>query len=256
MKRLLIDAGNTQLKLRLCDGLKLAATTHALDHADRAQLQTLLQEHAGLDVYVSCVTRPAIRAQLQAALEQAQCHSSKHSHSKTQRPSHWPISPAVGLGITSSYQQPHKWGVDRWLALAAAYAEQQSACCVIDIGTATTVDICDAQGQHLGGLISPGPLALAQALVQQTALPRADEQAPQHLGLAHDTEPALQLGALHTACGLIERAYTLAKRLAACEQVILTGGGASRLAGYLDIPLQQNPDLVFQGLAMYAEQSL
>lgn len=242
---LLIDLGNSRLKWRTWDGQTLGPV-QTLAHQDGqlamefdAALAALESPHQAI---ISCVATPTLRNALQFALQNANIHS------------HWVQSPARGLGLINSYAQPERLGVDRFLALAAAYARGGTACCVIDIGTATTVDLCDAQGVHQGGLIAPGPQPLSQALSRQTALPSAARHLPEQLGWADNTELALQLGALHTACGLIERAFKLARAQLGCEFAWLTGGGAELLAPHLDIPVHRNDDLVFEGLVLYARQ--
>ena len=223
---LLIDLGNTNLKWRvlkageLVPGDQLAHGGEALNVNSLSALPLQGERFA----YIASVARPELREALATLLDQAGLAQD------------WLMSPARGLGITNSYATPHKLGIDRYLALAAAFASHAEACCVIDVGTATTVDICNAQGQHQGGLIAPGPAALARALTH-TALPLADEQLPDELGLACDTETALQLGALHSACGLVERAFALAHKHYGCRHVLLTGGGAPILAPHLNIPL-------------------
>lgn len=243
---LLIDLGNSRLKWRQWDGQTLGPV-ETVPHQD-GQLGSAFAVHLSAlsnshKASVSCVAR----AQLRDALERALDHADIESE--------WPASPAHGLGLSNSYSQPERLGVDRFLALAAAYSVAGSACCVIDVGTATTVDLCDDQGIHQGGLIAPGPVPLSQALSQQTALPRAADQMPSQLGWATNTEQALQLGALHTACGLIERSFKLAQIQLGCEYAWLTGGGAAWLAPYLDIPLKRDDDLVFRGLILHQQET-
>ncbi len=241
---LLIDLGNSRLKWREWDGHTLGPV-HTLPHhngqlaADLAPQLALLSPPCRASI--SCVATPALRDALQQILDNTGIHAD------------WAVSRACGLGLTNSYAQPERLGVDRFLALAAAYAWTGEASCVIDIGTATTVDLCNAQGVHQGGLIAPGPLPLSQALSTRTALPKAATALPEQLGWADNTEMALQLGALHTACGLIERAYKLAQRQLGCEFTWLTGGGAALLAPYLDIPFKRDDDLVFRGLILHAQ---
>src|SRR5690606_17161180 len=57
------------------------------------------------------------------------------------------------------YPQPHQFGVDRWLGLIGARRQAGAghALLVASCGTAITVDLLDADGTHLGGVIAPGP---------------------------------------------------------------------------------------------------
>ncbi len=239
--RLLIDLGNTRLKWRWWDNGRLLPggnTNHFSGHLQELDYQ--LRSSAAEVAHIAAVARQEICQDLGRLLDEVETGQD------------WLITPARGLGLINSYPQPHKLGIDRWLALAAAYAETGRACCVIDIGTAMTVDLCDERGQHQGGLIAPGPLAMARALKRDTSLPAAAENLPQTLAWAKDTEDALQYGALHAVCGLIERSFRLGRLRHGCDKVLLTGGAAAMISAYLDVPHEIDRELVFKGLALHA----
>ncbi|MDO5580087.1 MAG: type III pantothenate kinase [Planctomycetia bacterium] len=74
------------------------------------------------------------------------------------------------------YDYPEKLGLDR--AVAAYAAKEQldysGPILVVDIGTATTIDLIDEEGTFVGGAILPGPQIAAQVLFEKTAqLPHA-----------------------------------------------------------------------------------
>ncbi|MEN8721112.1 MAG: type III pantothenate kinase [Oceanococcaceae bacterium] len=234
----LIDAGNTRLKVARLPAPGQALAPRVISYADLVDAP--LPWAADELVVVACVAASAHRERLQSLLPPT---------------ARWATTPARGLGIQSAYAQHHKWGVDRWLALAAAHARQRGAqgSAVVDIGTATTFDLCDADGQHRGGWIAPGPVALIEALGQgRTALPQASANMPVTLGLARDTEDGLLLGALHCAVGSV-RAALDAARAHGIEQLILTGGGARMLERYLPADaITVADELVLEGVMLYA----
>ena len=243
MSQLLIDLGNSRLKWRRWSATTGFGEGGLREHADTRLAPALAQDlafAAGMPALVASVARPALKEQLETLSRDLGI------------PLRWAATPRQGLGLQSCYPDPRKWGVDRWLALAAAHADSRAACCVVDIGTAITVDICDAQGRQQGGIIAPGPVALLRALSQHTALPAAADQWPDRLALATVTEEALLRGAQHAACGAIERCCTLAAREHACAEAILTGGGARLLSPYLQTPHRIDGDLVFKGLTLLA----
>jgi type III pantothenate kinase len=71
---------------------------------------------------------------------------------------------AAQSGVRNAYPQPHLLGADRWVAAIGAYHLARGACCVVDIGTAATIDAITADGQHLGGFIVPGPALMMSSL--------------------------------------------------------------------------------------------
>ena len=88
-------------------------------------------------------------------------------------------SQAQGFGLTNAYLHPEKLGIDRWLVLIAARHFYAAPACVVDCGTAITVDLIDADGHHLGGLISAGLALMKKSLAHGTdALPLSDTSYP------------------------------------------------------------------------------
>lgn len=235
----LLDAGNTQVKVAVFDAGHAPSRSDTVPYAKFAGWARSL---SGADrVVVSCVAANTHREHLEECLAER---------------AHWVRTPAEGLGIRCAYEDHRKWGVDRWLALAAVQhcAPKGQGSAVVDIGTATTFDICNARGEHLGGWIAPGPVALLEALGSgRTSLPRAASDLPAWLGLATDTEQALTHGALHCAVGCLRAALAQASA-EGISQLFLSGGGVNVLAPYLsDDGTQIQHDLVLHGLWLYAK---
>lgn len=130
-------------------------------------------------------------------------------------------------GLRNCYSHPERLGVDRWLAMIAARSLCSSSFCVVDAGTALTIDLVDVSGQHTGGVILPGLTMMMQSLKSGTAIPAYNENLTgKQLGCS--TTEAMRLGCLHAQAGAIERILsTVASE--DCE-LLLTGGDA-RLVG-------------------------
>ena len=152
---------------------------------------------------------------------------------------------AEGCGVKIAYRHPEKLGVDRWLALLAARKIYSCSTCVVDCGTAITIDLLDEEGQHLGGVIAPGLTLMKKSLAGATQdLDFFESQFP--IGLADNTEAAIYSGTLFSIVGLIE--HTMSKNLG--FQLILTGGDAEIVAKELSVDAIVRSDLVLQGLAV------
>jgi pantothenate kinase, type III len=164
-------------------------------------------------------------------------------------------SQAQAFGVINAYPQPEKLGVDRWLSLVAAWQKYRSPACIVDCGTAITVDLIDAEGKHRGGLISPGLTLMRKSLGQETeALPFTETNPAfnrtRQPSLANNTESAINSGVLIAAIGLIE--HVLSKQ-AKNTRLILTGGDAELIAGHLTTAFIVEPDLVLRGLLCVLE---
>jgi type III pantothenate kinase len=167
---------------------------------------------------------------------------------------HFARAERQAYGLTNSYRDPRRIGVDRWVAMLGARAEFRSAVCVVDAGTAMTIDAVDREGRHLGGLIVPGLRVMREALHANTsALP-----APKRIGaraasgmelFATTTDGALDKGAMTAICGAIERAVGRMRANSYRPKVVLTGGDASRILKQLTGDVLHRPNLVLQGLA-------
>ncbi|MCS6763757.1 MAG: type III pantothenate kinase [Candidatus Protistobacter heckmanni] len=79
-------------------------------------------------------------------------------------------SRARQCGLSNLYPQPAQLGSDRWAAaIYARHAYLERPLLVATLGTATTLDRINPEGEFLGGLILPGLLAMLGSLGQSTA---------------------------------------------------------------------------------------
>ena len=165
------------------------------------------------------------------------------------------------FGLTNSYKQPRRMGVDRWVAMIGARAEFRSALCVVDAGTAITIDVIDRNGMHLGGQIIPGIQLMQMSLStdtsdigsvgRKTAGPAGGMQL-----FASNTHAAVRNGVMGAACGSVERAVRIMRSTGLRPKIVLTGGDASRILKQLDGNVIHRPNLVLQGLAFMLRSSL
>ncbi|MET0232040.1 MAG: type III pantothenate kinase [Rhodanobacteraceae bacterium] len=160
-------------------------------------------------------------------------------------------SPACALGIRSAYAEPQRFGVDRFLGLAAIHAQAARAQVLVGVGTAMTLDALDADGTHLGGWILPSPALMRASVLARTA--RVDVADGVLADFATNTADALHSGSLHAASGAVERfVANAARELGTWPEVVLTGGGAVELAPLLPGAALRD-DLVLEGLALWAK---
>ena len=172
---------------------------------------------------------------------------------------HWQVQPlflhstATACGVTNAYTDPGTLGIDRWAAIVAAHQRYPGAVCVVDCGTAVTLDMVTAGGEHRGGLILPGVEMLQQMLSQNTAQLRLSGKQPAVTPLADSTAAAIYGGAVYLLVAAIERSVAdMRAQLGKSIEIVMTGGDAGRILPLLNGPAQHQPDLVLQGIAMLA----
>lgn len=242
--RLLLDLGNTRLKwaLLLQPGGWIAQG--ALDWTDDVT-DALTAGLAGLPSPDMIVAASVVDAEREAAV------SDVISGLFGSRPS-WLRTPASACGVRNAYAEPQRLGVDRFLAMVAAYNDGYAPCIVASAGTALTLDALAADGRHLGGLIAPGPQLMQRSLQDATARVRLDR--PGHVVLfADNTADAVVSGCWHAAAALVERfAARLAPELGGSPKLVLGGGDAGDLQPLIDLPAQMTRDGVLRGLAVWA----
>lgn len=156
-------------------------------------------------------------------------------------------------GVTNGYDEFAALGLDRWLAVVAAYELARRPCLVIDLGTAATVDLVAGDGRHLGGYITPGLSLLRQQLFGHTQRIRYDlldqGQATGSVGPGTRTADAVERG-----CSMMLKSY-ISMQIAEASQwlgddfcVYATGGDVALVE---DLPgVNVVSDLVFRGLAI------
>jgi len=156
-------------------------------------------------------------------------------------------------GVSTAYAQPWRLGVDRLVAvIGAQQLARGRAVCVIDVGTAMTIDLADARGRHVGGAIIPGPYLMVESLLRNTSgiLKRAGGKSAGRRLFARDTRAALQLGSRYAVAALVDRAVAEARAtLGVQPRVFLTGGAAPAIHSLIRSAHSNVPDLVLRGLA-------
>lgn len=169
------------------------------------------------------------------------------------------VSPKQACGITSAYSKPAALGIDRWAGMVAGYAMISNAVCVVDCGTAITIDIINSAGLHLGGLILPGYRLMQRAILQKSANVQDIYESGikiDEIQLGCSTEMCLQQGALLAAKATIEQALELAeKQIGSRIPLLITGGDGPLIQPHLAVPARYEPYLVLKGLALAAKSA-
>jgi len=240
MKVLLVDVGNTRLKWASSINGKIIGKNlfvwrpGTLKESLGSQWYDLDQPEA---VLISNVAGGAVRDTLSAWCEK-----------------NWKVEPIfatvedVCCGVKNSYPEPEKLGVDRWLAMIAAWNSCKKNVCVIDCGSAVTIDVVNANGQHEGGMISPGLGLSGRALTDNTHALTVEERKSFPL-LANNTEDAINSGCYHQLIGSIHHVLQkIGEQFSSDMEYMITGGDAELVMIALDINMSHEPDLVLNGL--------
>lgn len=240
---LLIDAGNTRIKWQLRSRFQSAGDDGAVaqgnfrhDAANWAEQWQL--PDAPSAVWVGSVAGDAVNA-----------HIATWCAGQSFRAPVFVQSQREALGLRVAYRDVSRLGVDRFLAMLGARQRAPGPYCVIDVGTAMTLDAVDVRGMHAGGLIAPGPQAMVRALLRDTAGIRDASDTLPTSEFARDTAEAVTGGACFAAAALLDRFVTAAStRFGEKVSVYLAGGARRIVARLAQCETEDAPELVFDGL--------
>ena len=232
--RLLIDAGNTRIKLDLMEAASRTRASRVFaftpDELDAARDWLAALPGRPNRVLGVNVAGDAVAGLLESLIE---------------RPIEWVKSSEQALGVRNGYREPTQLGADRWagmLGLAwherrrvgAEAAERPSALLAV-FGTATTIDTlkpihvagADSEAADFdfqGGVILPGPDMMVLSLSQGTAnLPKA--QGDIALYPAH-THQAIATGVAAAQAGALLRQWLAGYEMyGVAPEIYVSGGG-------------------------------
>lgn len=229
---LVIDVGNTRMKMGLFAGERIVAKASAA-HGDIAAVGRFLAGVRPERIALGSVaaSAPGFMGRLRQLA---------------------PVTEIKGTGpspVRSLYTSAETLGVDRLANVAgAALLFPRRAVLAIDLGTCATHDLVDELAVHRGGIISPGLRMRAKAMHAYSArLPEVDPPADPVLP-GTDTAGSLAAGVYHGMLLEVQGYINFFRQQHRGLAVVLTGGDAPRFAGALKSGIFAHPTLTLIGL--------
>ena len=243
-----LDVGNTNMSLGMVRGGDVTESRRAPTRGNKtaesleAMLGSLLAEDGAALDKVEVILLASVVPSVTAALtELAVRHEIRLI-----------VADETNIPIAVRVDEPAAVGHDRLVNAFAAGALYGRPAIVVDLGTATTLDVVAPDGAFLGGAIAPGLGLGLEALAERTAqLPRVPLEVPER-AIGRDTVSAIQSGAVLGYFGLVkELVRRITAELGTKPTVVLTGG-LSALPFARDIPgvAAIDPLLTLRGLAL------
>jgi len=235
---LLLDVGNSAIKWRLASASGLLSEGGRAE--DMATLGAVLKGRDWQRVAIASVAadhKDATFAEVATAGRPVQIH--------------YATSDAELLGLRNRYPAPQSLGVDRWLAMLAAWHHMGGPLCVVDAGTAITLDLISQDGLHQGGFILPGAELMHRSLGMSTGKIRVNNLTAPAVAPGEDTAACVSGGIWLAVKGLLGAALAAYPE----HRFVLTGGGAAALLT-LTPGIEHQPDLVMEGLRLWLLQQL
>ena len=251
---LVIDVGNTNTVLGVYDQERLVAHWRLTTERSRTideygiQFRDLFLIAAIDSAAIDAVAISSVVPPLNYTLEQVSLTYLK------QMPMF--IDHLSDTGMTIRYTPVSDVGADRIVNSVAAIARYGAPCIVVDFGTATTFDAVSANGEYLGGVITPGITISAEALFQRASrLSRVDIRRPDQI-IGQTTTASMQSGLYYGYIGLVDG---ILKRMIAelgnRPRVIATGGLAKLIGRGSEFIDEIDENLTLEGLRLIYERN-
>ncbi len=254
---LCLDVGNTHILGGVFDQDNLVArfryATHLIGTADQFGifLINILQ--------VNHINIEAISATAVSSVVPGYDYTIRHTISLYLKSQYFMLQAGVKTGLNIRYKNPNEVGADRIAnAIGAVNAYPNKNLIIIDMGTATTLDVITKKRDYLGGAILPGMRLGMESLRTNTAkLMEVDIETPSSF-VGRTTRESIQTGLYYGQLGALKEIINGMKQEVFNQEPTLTigTGGFSQLfreKSLFDVFL---PDLVLLGLNKAYEYSL
>ncbi len=159
------------------------------------------------------------------------------------------VGPGLKTGLNIHVDVPSQVGSDRIVVAVAALAEYSAPLILMDLGTATTMDVVVPDNIYMGGVILPGVKVALEALTSRAAqLPGISLDKPRNV-IGKNTVDCMRSGMMYgTAAsidGLVER---IEEELGHRCTLIATGGMAQFITPLCKREIILEKDLLLKGL--------
>lgn len=159
------------------------------------------------------------------------------------------VGPGLKTGLDIHMDVPSQVGSDRIVIAVAALAEYEAPLILMDLGTATTIEVVEPGNKYMGGVIFPGVRVSLDALTSRAAqLPGISLDKPKHV-IGKNTVDCMRSGMMYgTAAmldGLIER---IEGELGHQATIIATGGMAQFVTPLCKREIKLDKNLLLKGL--------
>jgi type III pantothenate kinase len=160
-------------------------------------------------------------------------------------------------GLRILILDPATAGPDRLVNTVAVVEGYGAPALVVDLGTATTVDVVGPGGEYVGGLIAPGITTAADALFRAGArLARVEIKPPARV-VGRSTEECMQSGIFYGAVGAVDAMVRLVIREEGFPPdlpVVATGGLAGSVGDASETITAVDPALTLTGIRLVWER--
>ena len=160
------------------------------------------------------------------------------------------VGPGVRTGLNLRMENQVQVGADIVADAVAALKRFEPPIITIDMGTATTIGVIDAQRNYVGGMLLPGVNVSLEALSRRAAqLPAISLQHPKAV-IGKNTEDCMRAGIVYGTAGMLDGIIERIRGEFGGREisVVATGGNAPVIVKYCKTPIVYDKFLLMNGL--------
>ena len=167
------------------------------------------------------------------------------------------VGSGMKTGLNIKMDNPKAVGGDRIVAAVAAIAKYEGPIIIIDMGTATTMDVVDKAGSYIGGVILPGVKVSLNSLVTNTAqLPRINLDVPKRT-IGKNTIECMRNGIMYGNAAMLDgRIDRMEAELGQPATLGATGGMSRFITPLCTHKIIYDADLLLRGLLILYRQNM
>ena len=167
------------------------------------------------------------------------------------------VGPGLKIGLNIHMDIPSQVGSDLIVAAVAALDGYEAPILLIDMGTATTIQVIEPRNVFIGGVILPGVMLSLDALSSRAAqLPGISLEKPRQI-IGKNTIDCMRSGAMYGTAAMIDGIIDrIARELGHSFTVIATGGIAQFIIPLCDHEITLEKDLQLKGLNLIYKKNM
>ena len=159
------------------------------------------------------------------------------------------VGPGLKTGLNIHMDVPSQVGSDRIVAAVAALAEYEAPLILMDMGTATTIEVVEPNNVYMGGVIFPGVKISLDALTTRAAqLPGISLEKPKQV-IGKNTIDCMRSGMMYGTAAMIDGIVDrIEEELGHSSTLVATGGMAQFITPLCKRKIILEKDLLLKGL--------
>ena len=159
------------------------------------------------------------------------------------------VGPGIKTGLNIQMDNPSQVGSDRIVIAVAALAEYEPPLTLLDLGTATTIEVVGKGNTYLGGCIIPGVRVSLEALTSRTAqLPGISLDRPKKV-IGKNTVDCMRSGIMYGTAAMLDGMLDrVEEELVFSTALVAPGGMAQFIVPLCRREIRLERDLLLKGL--------